>query len=1190
MQNGLRGHNRYPGTRSFDDTEVDQIVFFGRSQEVYEVLHQLLTTNLLVLYGKSGLGKTSLLRAGLFPELRHHDLLPLPVRLNDQQRPPLTLFFEAIEKQCRDYDIDYTPGDTSSLWEFFKTALFFRGPDLLTPVLVLDQFEELFTLQHDARRAVIVNELADISSTRIPEHIRAKRREGIDLPYSDRPPDVKILLSLREDDLGALEELTGKIPGILEQRYRLQAFDENRARQALEEPARVDGKNVFATQPFRYEEETIDQIITFLKGRSGIIEPFQLQILCQHIEDQVHQDQERGQRDVRVDETYLGGTTSMEQVLQNFYETTVKQVTPQRQYKRARELCEEGLISQQGRRLPLEETEIINTYGVDMATLNTLVDRRLLRREPRLESVFYEISHDIMAQQVAKSRRFRIPKRLKYIGSAVLMVLIIITVFIVKQQQISHDKDLVEAKKNLAETLLANNYMTAGLEERDTNNNPLKASHYFIRAMKFSPNSDFAQKAQLASAALLQGIHLRDILEPKGSDSLSSSVALPDSLADSVGLALSPDKNRAIAWKDDGAARVWNRTTNAIHALTSPASVTGATFRADGQQILTWNIQGTAHLWDAATGAARIPTLVHEKAIWGASFSPDGQQILTWSADGTARLWDAGTGAVLTKPLAHKDLVRGAMFSQDGQRILTWSDDATARIWDRNTGQALTRPIEHQRRVWGAAFSPDGERILTWSEDGTARVWDSRRGIALSAPLTHKASVSGAQFSPDGHRVLTWSEDKTARVWDSETGIALTPPLADPTALTEADFGPAENQVQTWSTDGTLRLWDLGADPAFLSHLPHQGRIKSAAFSSDANRLLTWSATNLTEVWALDQGVTLIKSLPHQYPLMGVQFGPMGKQVLTWNDNGAAKLWDQATDAEALLPLNPQFRIKDATFSPDGNRILLWSANSLMLWERWTGKTRTLPLDHKDAIVGAALSSNRTRMLTWSADGIARVWDSDTDGLIAELVHEKLIRGASFSQSGKRILTWSLDNTARVWDAARGTALSPPLVHQHRIRHAVFSPNGDHVLSWTLDGEVHLWNSATGTKRRSPVPGNANIREAVFTQDGQRILTWSTNQMFRAWDQTTGIALTPLLTGQAEVKGVVFSPGGQRILTWNKEGSARLWTLHVGEDTPRKHPDLQLEIRTGTRLNDANELEVLSAEAWREKKRLFDAD
>jgi hypothetical protein len=96
--------------------------------------------------------------------------------------------------------------------------------------------------------------------------------------------------------------------------------------------------------------------------------------------------------------------------------------------------------------------------------------------------------------------------------------------------------------------------------------------------------------------------------------------------------------------------------------------------------------------------------------------------------------------------------------------------------------------------------------------------------------------------------------------------------------------------------------------------------------------------------------------------------------------------------------------------------------------------------------------------------------------------------------------------------------------------------------------------------------------------------------MFRVWDQTTGAALTPLLTDQGRVKDAVFGPGGHRILTWNKEGSAQLWTLYVDENTPRKHLDLQLEIQTGTRLNDANEVEVLSATAWREKKRLSAAD
>jgi hypothetical protein len=120
-------YDRYPGTRPFADNAAEQKLFFGRDREIQELLHQILSTNLLVVYGQSGLGKTSLLQAGIFPRLRERDLLPLTIRLHDPEQPPLDLFFQAIADQCHRDHIDYTPGEMSSLWEFFKTVLFLRG-------------------------------------------------------------------------------------------------------------------------------------------------------------------------------------------------------------------------------------------------------------------------------------------------------------------------------------------------------------------------------------------------------------------------------------------------------------------------------------------------------------------------------------------------------------------------------------------------------------------------------------------------------------------------------------------------------------------------------------------------------------------------------------------------------------------------------------------------------------------------------------------------------------------------------------------------------------------------------------------------------------------------------------------------------------------------------------------------------
>jgi hypothetical protein len=140
--------DRYPGAQPFSDTPLDHLRFFGRDEETNLLLHQLLRVDLLVLFALPGLGKTSLLNAKLFPLLRARDLLPLPVRFNHTERSltPMQVFPAAIEQACKAEMIDYTPGATDSLWEFFKTAVFWRGDRLQTPMLILDQFEEIFTL------------------------------------------------------------------------------------------------------------------------------------------------------------------------------------------------------------------------------------------------------------------------------------------------------------------------------------------------------------------------------------------------------------------------------------------------------------------------------------------------------------------------------------------------------------------------------------------------------------------------------------------------------------------------------------------------------------------------------------------------------------------------------------------------------------------------------------------------------------------------------------------------------------------------------------------------------------------------------------------------------------------------------------------------------------------------------------
>ena len=107
---------RYPGARPFGDTNFDQLRFRGRDAESELLLHQLVGADLLVFFGKPGLGKTSLLNARLFPLLRARDFLPLPIRFNQlDASSPMEIFVDAVEQTSRANNIDYVKGDPSGL-------------------------------------------------------------------------------------------------------------------------------------------------------------------------------------------------------------------------------------------------------------------------------------------------------------------------------------------------------------------------------------------------------------------------------------------------------------------------------------------------------------------------------------------------------------------------------------------------------------------------------------------------------------------------------------------------------------------------------------------------------------------------------------------------------------------------------------------------------------------------------------------------------------------------------------------------------------------------------------------------------------------------------------------------------------------------------------------------------------------
>ena len=423
---------RYPGPNEFEDTPADHLLFSGRNDEINAITQQIVSSRLLVLYGSSGLGKSSLLKAGVYPKLRENNFCPVRVRITDKLSV-LQLLAQSCAETGREADLDYTPGVGSTPWEFFKTAMFWRGETLLYPVLVFDQFEELFTTVAPSWKTDFANEIGPLASGNLPTSVRQRLEQG-EKGLTDLPPQVKLIFSLREEFYGSLEELSSDFPALFQDRFRLLPMDRSRAELAIRLPALKESEAgiTFNTPPFTYSDETLKTMLGFLAGRHGTIEPFQLQLLCQHVERVIVPGKLRvgGSLGIEITPSDLGGERVMSDLVRRFYTDSLAQL-PIGQGRRARELCDTGLLSSDGHRLMLEKNEILRNYRISETTLRHLIDRRILREEPRLDSLFYEIGHDTIAQSILKTRRLRLPRKYRVPAAVVAALVLIFTSYVI---------------------------------------------------------------------------------------------------------------------------------------------------------------------------------------------------------------------------------------------------------------------------------------------------------------------------------------------------------------------------------------------------------------------------------------------------------------------------------------------------------------------------------------------------------------------------------------------------------------------------------------------------------------------------------------------------------------------------------------------------------------------------------------
>jgi WD40 repeat protein len=631
----------------------------------------------------------------------------------------------------------------------------------------------------------------------------------------------------------------------------------------------------------------------------------------------------------------------------------------------------------------------------------------------------------------------------------------------------------------------------------------------------------------------------------------------------------SPDGTRIVTASQDKTARIWDANTGEPvgDVMRHDGPVDTASFSPDGNSIVTASDDGTARLWDAHTGKPIGETMKHDDEVYSAAFSPDGARVVTASFDKTARIWDAHTGQPVGEPLREKSCVNSASFSPDGTRIVTACGSAGdkefyAHLWDARTGRATGEPMAHTSNVLSAVFSPDGMLVVTASSDGTARLWDGRTGQPKGEPLHHAGEVHSACFSPNGDRVVTASLDKTARVWDVRTGEPIGEPMHASFEINSARFSPDGARIVTACWDKTACLWDAYTGKPIGEPMLQKGCVNSASFSPDGTRIVTASDDYTAREWDAHTGQLVPLALRHEAGVASARYNADGTRIVTGSFDRTARLWDAHTGQPIGEPMHHDAEVNSALFSPDGTRVVTASQDkTARVWDANTGEPIGVPLRHDGIVTSAAFGPDNSTVVTGSYDKTARLWNGSTGQAIGvPLRHDGIVISACFSPDGTRVATACVADTgdpanARLWDAHTGQPMGAEMTHAGSVFSVSFSSDGARVVTASEDFTARIWDAHSGQPLGKAMRHDDWVNSAGFSPDGTRVVTASVDNSARVWDARTGQPDGRQMEHEGQVLMAGFSPDSTRVVTASEDKTARVWDARTGQpiSEPLRH-------------------------------------
>ena len=1093
----------YKGLASFEDSDLDALLFFGREREVAAVAANVLANRLTVLYGPSGVGKSSLLGAGVARRLR--ELSGAPVVVHDTwAEDPAARLIASVHAECGEL------GATAGLVDTVAAAAQQNGEIHL----LLDNFEE-YILYH-----------------------------GLDGPLSDALPmllrrpglRVNVLLALRDDALAELDDFAGRIPELFSNLLRLDRLDREAGRAAILGP--LVRYSELAGEQFTAEDALVEAVLDEASTEDGVEAPY-LQLVLERLWER---EREEGSRELRL-ATFraIGGARA---VVREHVRGALDALPLAEQDAAARVVRQ--LVTPSGRKVSHEPSDLAEYADVEDAELRRLLERlgreRIVRGVNGMQGAptRYEIFHDVLGppilawqaeHQLRRERiRARRQRRRLLVVIAASRVALAVVAAIAAYALVQRGDARTQARR-------AHGGELAGRALADIPTNPQVSVALALRAAELAPGRQTADVLRSSLAAMRETRVLR-----LGGDIVTAAFA--------------PRGEQLLVASSNGSVGLYNRAGRVTYVLQRQPSLTVAAWSPDGKTFATGGLNGSVAIWrvgrdfpvrristpsqitalsfdrttlliasgthvrlvDLQTGHTR--TIALGAGVLAAVLDPTGHVFAVATRSGkstSASILSARTGRVIRQlPEAG---IRSFAFSPNGKLLASGSYDHTARIWDADTGR-LRHVLPHDGYVYSEQFSSDGRSLVTSSQDGAAYVWDVAGGRRELLLVGATGPMNSAAFSPDGSEIATASADRFGRIYYSQDGRLLAPLAGHGESVSTIGFDGSGQTVVTGSSDGTARLWDAlpqgTLTPIFRSRHP-----VDSLFVNGHPVVLSGR-----RAFVLTTSGQVLETLKMRAPV--VSAAAEGRLVAALDAHGDIA----ATTVDGSETASQTGIGATAIASESGGPLFVGTSNG-------TVEQITAGGDH-GVVSGLggrvlAISLAHGRFLVRLPDSVRVYTDA---GKLVSTIHTRTPH-AVLSPGGLGVATTS-GKVAQLWDASTGRLLHTLRGHRLPVTDAEYSPNGLELVTVGYDHTGRIWSTRTGHLLRVLVGHFFPVRTGSFSPDGHWIVTAS---YFTAglWNARTGDLLFYLGRTTKPMTGASFSPTGKWILTGSEDGTAGIY-------------------------------------------------